>query len=701
MNFRGLAVRLTLLIAAGSAAVLAMVAFYNYRYARGIVSHNVEESARHLADATVERVQTVLRSTEKIPQSLASALENATYSREELLAMIRATVERNPEIYGATVAFEPYAFEPRSKYFAPYYYRSRGEIRFRALGSESYDYFRMDWYQIPRETGHPSWTEPYFDEGGGEIVMASYALPFYRSAGREWRLAGVVDVDVSLESLKSVVSGVRILQTGRAFLITRNGTFLAHPAASLVMNETLFSFAESENRPELRAIGRKMLNGESGFVPLRCLMSDEACWLDYAPVPANGWSLGVLFPDAELRADVARLNRSVVARASAGAVVLLLLVVAVARTVTGPLVALARASDAIAGGNLDGPLPRVDRSDEVGRLAVAFGRMQRDLKRTIEDLRETSAARERAAAELAEYSRTLEQKVDERTRDLSEKNEELERTLTTLRETQKQLVLQEKLASLGALTAGIAHEIKNPLNFVNNFAALSKDVVSELRCELEAQKHRLDERSRALVEECLTDLQQNVAKISEHGRRADAIVRDMLAHARSGSGTRRQTDLNALVAEYANLAYHGLRAQDASFNVKLETAFDPRAGSIAVVPEDLGRVVLNVVNNACYAVDEKRKQLGDGFIPTVRVETRDAAGRVEIRVRDNGNGVPESVREKVFQPFFTTKPAGAGTGLGLSISYDIVVQDHGGEFRVESEAGEYAEFIVVLPRGTG
>lgn len=274
------------------------------------------------------------------------------------------------------------------------------------------------------------------------------------------------------------------------------------------------------------------------------------------------------------------------------------------------------------------------------------------------------------------------------------KTEELERALQKLKATQDQLVVQEKLASLGALTAGIAHEIKNPLNFVTNFAMLSVDLVNELREHL-SKSGGVD----GETAEILASLEQNVAKIGEHGRRADGIVRGMLLHSRGGAGDRQPTDLNALVAEYVGLAFHGLRALDPSFNVTIEADYDPAVGRVIAVPQDLSRVFLNIANNACYAANAKRKVAGPGFSPKVSVRTKSLDDRVEVRIRDNGAGVPAAVRDKVFQPFFTTKPTGSGTGLGLSISYDIVVKGHQGELRLESAEGEFAEFIVSLPRG--
>jgi signal transduction histidine kinase len=693
----GLACRLSLLFLAGSSLVLGGVVAYNYRSARLTIAANAEEHARNVAGATVGRVEAVLGPIQKIPEGLASFLESGSFDQDDLVDLLCTTVERNPDIYGATIAYEPKAFDGRSASFAPYCKRSRGKAALQ-IGGDSARYFTMDWYQIPRETERPAWTEPYFDVGGGDIPMVSYGVPFYRNIAGERRLAGVVDVDVSLEWLEKIVSSVRILDSGYAFLITRNGMFVTHPSPSLVMNETLFSIAEGSGQPDLRQIGRDMVRGRSGFVTTNCLLSDRSCFLDYAPVPANGWSLGVLFPADELYADIRHLTEHVLGRAAVGLLMLLLIVVWMARSITRPLVALAGAAEGLARGELDTPVPAVRARDEVGRLASAFAHMQHELQRTIADLRKTSAERERAAAALEEHAHTLEQKIAERTQDLSAKNQELEATLGRLRETQQQLVVQEKLASLGALTAGIAHEIKNPLNFVSNFAQLSAGLLGEVRDELEANRAKLEPQTVTNLEELLADLEQNLARIGEHGKRADGIVRSMLQHSRGGARVREPSDLNVMVAESLNLAYHGMRAQDSKFNVRIETSFDPAVGTVSVVPQEVSRVFLNLVNNACWAAYEKKKERGDSFVPTVSAATKSLGGRVEVRIRDNGNGIPDAVRDKLFHPFFTTKPTGSGTGLGLSISREIVVQEHRGELRAESRPGEYAEFIVVLPR---
>ncbi len=265
----------------------------------------------------------------------------------------------------------------------------------------------------------------------------------------------------------------------------------------------------------------------------------------------------------------------------------------------------------------------------------------------------------------------------------------IEKAYSELKATQAQLIQSEKMASLGELTAGIAHEIQNPLNFVNNFSDVSNELLNEMKEEL--AKGNIED-AIAIAE----DVKQNLEKINHHGKRADGIVKGMLQHSRTSSGKKEPTDINALCDEYLRLAYHGLRAKDKSFNAKFETDFDNSVGKINIIPQDIGRVILNLINNGFYAVMEKKNQTGDNYEPIVSVSTRKLNGEVEIRVRDNGNGVPQKILDKIFQPFFTTKPAGQGTGLGLSLSYDIV-KAHGGEIKIDTKENEGSEFIVQLP----
>jgi signal transduction histidine kinase len=376
---------------------------------------------------------------------------------------------------------------------------------------------------------------------------------------------------------------------------------------------------------------------------------------------------------AELTDEAIRAREQVVAEAAAAtrmseiivvAAVLVgaLLTLLVLRSIVVPLRRLVAAMDGLNAGNVDVPIPAAG-ADEIGAVA-----------RT-----------------LAKFRDTLE---DERRRE-----RELRAAHEELKAAQASLIHAEKMASLGQLTAGIAHEIKNPLNFVNNFASLSVELLDELKETARPAIAALGDDKRAEVGEVVDMLTGNLEKIVEHGNRADGIVKSMLAHSRGGSGERQSVDINALVDEALNLAYHGARAKDQNFNIALERELDRNIAPIELVPQDITRVMLNLFGNGFYAADKRhRESIGEAFRPVLKVMTRNLGNEVEIGVRDNGTGIPAEYRDKLFQPFFTTKPTGEGTGLGLSISYDIITQQHGGTIAVDSVLGEFTEFTIRLPR---
>lgn len=295
---------------------------------------------------------------------------------------------------------------------------------------------------------------------------------------------------------------------------------------------------------------------------------------------------------------------------------------------------------------------------------------------------------------------SLEYLVAERTMELTEQKEELQKAIEDLKSTQNQLIQSEKMASLGELTAGIAHEIQNPLNFVNNFSEVSVELCQEL--EEEVDKTAISDEDKDYIKGIIADLSQNQQKITHHGKRADSIVKGMLQHSRASSGEKEAVEINALADEYMRLAYHGLRAKDKEFNAALVTDFDPNIGKVMVMPQDLGRVFLNLFTNAFYAVAEKKRMLTEAgklndYKPEVKISTKMFAGKLYIRVTDNGTGMPDQVKAKIFQPFFTTKPTGQGTGLGLSMSYDIITNAHNGMLDVETIPGEKTEFKITIP----
>jgi two-component system NtrC family sensor kinase len=347
-----------------------------------------------------------------------------------------------------------------------------------------------------------------------------------------------------------------------------------------------------------------------------------------------------------------------------------LLGVLLARKVSIPILALRDAANSVGKGDLSRKVRKIS-NDEIGQLGKAFNNMVDDLLKTRKEL-------------------------DENNQTLSRTNTTLNNTLLELKSAQVQLIQSEKMASLGELTAGIAHEIQNPLNFVNNFSEVNTELIDEMKTELIAGNNK---EAISIAE----NIKVNEQKINHHGKRADAIVKGMLQHSRSSKGQKELIDINALADEYFRLSYHGLRAKDKSFNATVETHFDPNLEKINIIQQDVGRALLNLFTNAFYAVTEKKKHLqpppaggGVAYEPTVSVSTKKIGDKILISVKDNGNGIPQKVLDKIFQPFFTTKPTGQGTGLGLSLSYDII-KAHGGELQVKTKEGEFAEFTIILP----
>jgi len=874
MNFsfskKGLAFKLIFFIFTSITLIFFLIFIYNYTISKKIVQRNLITNAENLTLSTVYQIENVLSPVQRIPKNISKIIESNEYSIEELIDLLRLEVANNPEIYGAALAFEPYSFDPGRKYFSPYFYRTPEGIGFKNIGDEQYDYFSMDWYQVPKELNRPMWSEPYYDEGAGNALMSTYSVPIYKTIDGQQHFIGILTADISLVWLQEFMNSIKIYESGYGFMISSNGTIVTHPNKDVIMNETIFSIAESQKSPMLRQIGKNMIRGETSFAEFeyRNLQTGKKSWIAYAPIPINNWSVGIVFPVDEFMSDVNNLVINLLGLCVVGLLIILTVISLISRSITRPLRTLTQAAGNFARGDFTIQLPNIQARDEIGQLNDSFVFMQKALAATINDLKEASEELRLSNEKLEEYSRTLEQKVEERTSELKDKNleldlafenvktlnhigkkitstlnieliqdivyenanslldassflimiyneaeqklecklsiekgeklppfeipmsdknrfavwcvdhastvfmndveneysryishrsvpkagetvssliyvplvienrvlgvisaqsfqkdaytpyqldmlnnlanfvaialenafsyEKIQKANNDLKEAQAQLVQAEKMASLGQLTAGIAHEIKNPLNFVNNFAELTVDLAKELTEEIENLP--LEDKDRDYLQEIINDIRSNAQKINDHGKRADSIVKGMLLHSRGKAGEIQPTDINALLAEYVNLGYHGMRAQDNTFNLKIESDYDAGIGMLNVVPQDMGRVFLNIINNACYATNQKKKALKDAYFPILDVRTKNLGEKVEIRIRDNGTGIPQEILDKVFNPFFTTKPAGQGTGLGLSLSYDIVVQEHRGEMQVDSKPGEYAEFVIVLPK---
>jgi len=397
---RGITFKLIFFILTSCTIIFVAIFSYNYGVSRGIIIEKIEENAGNLTLSTVSKIETILLPIEKVPEHLAVSLETLSYDKDEIDGMLRRIIERNPNIYGTTVAFAPYEFEKDSHLFAPYCYRKDGRATFADLGTDSYNYPEWDWYKVPKELGRPVWSEPYFDRGGGNVIMSTYSVPFYRNIDGKKTFMGVVTADISLAWLHDIVSGIKIEETGYAALISANGTIITHPDTKLIMKDTIFGIAKKEDNPRLAKIGKEMVSGGSGFSHIKSTVTGKDSWMSFAPVPATGWSLAILFPKKEMMQGITNLNRAVFALGIVGILFLILVIALIANSITHPLRTLAVRTKEIATGNLDFELPALDSEDEVGSLTKAFIYMKQALKDYISKLTRATSEKQKMESEL-------------------------------------------------------------------------------------------------------------------------------------------------------------------------------------------------------------------------------------------------------------------------------------------------------------
>ena len=396
---RSISFKLILSISLSGALVLLILFGYNYSVTKKIVLKNLRENARNLALATVNNIDGVLKPVERMPESLARYFDRFEPDSRNIFDQLKSVVE-NPEIYGSAMAFQPYAFLEDSLYYAPYVYTDGDSIKTTFLGGENYQYFYMDWYQLPAALEKPVWSEPYFDEGGGGIVMSTYSVPFYSTSGGHKSLRGIITADISLEWLQEIVDSIKIYESGYGFLISGNGTFVTYPDSKYIMNETIISIAEAHADSTLLNIGAKMIAGESGFIPIERSMTEHKAWLYYTPLRSSGWSLGVIFPENELMGDFNRLSGMLIILGVAGLVMLSASVFIISVNIIKPLKKLATAAGKVGAGDLDFALPQLTSRDEVGRLYESFSAMVTSLNEYIHELTKSTAERERFEQEL-------------------------------------------------------------------------------------------------------------------------------------------------------------------------------------------------------------------------------------------------------------------------------------------------------------
>ncbi len=382
-------------------SLIALVIFTSYYLvSRNILLSSAEENAQNIAEKNVNKIDGVILECAKIPQNMALVIDNRRMDKSELVSLLREIVSNNKEIYGSAIAFEPYSYSSKEKLFAPYVFRKNGKLKTINLADSGYQYLYQDWYQIPKYLNKPFWSEPYYDEGGGDILMTTYSVPFYRTIEGRRRLWGIITVDVDLNWLAKIVSSIKIFRHGFAFVVSSTGTIITHPNKKFIMNESIFSLAEENNIPNVRTIGRKMIKGKSGFEKIKGVTFSGSSRIYYTPLSANNWSLAVMFPEKELYANLNNLSLMIFAIGIIGLIIIVLAVSGVSKRLTRPLSSFAAAAAEIGSGKFNVSLPQINTEDEIGDLYLSFKKMQVELNNYIENLKRTTADKEKIESEL-------------------------------------------------------------------------------------------------------------------------------------------------------------------------------------------------------------------------------------------------------------------------------------------------------------
>ena len=548
-----------------------------------------------------------------------------------------------------------------------------------------FDARNRPWYQAAVKAGKPIW-HIYSGFFTPHLAYISASQPVY---DKTHQLLGVASVDFDLNDLSLFLSNLRINQQGQIFIIDRAGLMVApsnREAIFSYQNGTQQRLQALRSRDPLTRLAVQQLllhfNGLQSITTMQefeFLAEQQPYFLQIIPLAQHfdlDWLIVVVIPQAAFMTPIYTQTRITLLLLWLALGIAIIIGLLIAHWIARPILKLNQAAKQLASGQWDLPI-QVEREDEVGELTHSFNDMAQQLKKFCEHLLNDNI--------------TLEIRVAERTHELSQ-------ALDQLKSTQNQLIIQEKMASLGMLTAGIAHEMKNPLNFINNFAVLSIEFAQELHDILVIQptdlKHCINDEIKTILQE----LQNNAQRIYEEGKRADSIVQNMLRHSYRNGGHQQLTDINLLVKEAAHLTYHSMRSQNERFCAQITIECDEQLPLIQVMPQELRQVLINIISNAYYAMQAKQVVAGNTYKPQLLLQTQVQGEWVEIRINDNGIGIPATVKTQIFNPFFTTKPAGQGTGLGLSISYEIIVQGHQGKLEVATKVGQYTLFTIRLPK---
>ena len=646
----GLSFKLVASIFLSIALIFIVIFTYNYNLTKAIVEKNIEDNAENLTQNKINQVEKVLISVEKVPENIARLLEKISYSEEELIEILNAMVDSNPEIYGATIAFEPFMFDKNLKNFAPYVYKSSGDLKSTSLGTDTYNYHNSAWYTIPKSLGHSVWSEPYFDEGGGNVIMSTFSVPIFKEINGERKIIGIITSDISLEWLDRIASSIKVLESGYGFLISKEGRIITHPLTAKIMHETIFDLARTMKSPELEKIAYSMIQGRSGFAKISYsdITNGKISWVYYSSVPHNGWSLAVVYPEEELTSALVLLSTKVMGLGFTGIIVLLIVIVIISKSITNPLTKLAKVTDHFAKGDMDVPLPEVNSNDEIGHLARSFIYMRDELKKRMKELQQAYQELWDSKTKLEEYNKSLEEMVEQRTKEVLIEAKELSE-------------LKTRFISM------ISHELRTPLYTISSSAEILELYNNRIKGDEKVEQFKRIQNAIDEILELLNDvISINKAEIGKIDLRIEEF--DVVEFSES--------IIEELLVRFEKIP-------KLIFTNKQEKMI------INSDKKEIRQIISNLLINALkYTSVDKKVFYHLSFDKNILI----------IEVKDEGIGIREEDKEHLFEVFERGKNVGGihGTGLGLAITKRSV-EILGGEIFFRSREQVGSVFIIKIP----